>query len=193
MGCSGSKSVDSKQNNGGSRSSQPKAPIKLFYLPGNVKIQLTKLVSASVMSSEAATTTASAGFNLNARFIDVPNQRNVRKYWGKEITKSNEYAMSIYLADIREPATMLFNVKTLNWFIKQIGSKDSSTFFVVIICSNAMQLSEFMARLSYKELEPIVIKDSDPETVLQFTELVTNEIMKYNEKKKKYDVSPRSR
>ena len=192
MGSCGSKSTDTKQTTSGSRSPQPKAPIRLFYLPGNVKIQLTKLVSASMMGSETTATT-SAGINLNARFIDVPNQRSVRKYWGKEMAKNTDAAMSIYLADIREPATMLLNVKTLNWFLKQIGSKDQSSFYVVIICSNAMQVTEFKARISYKELDPVVIKDNDPETIMGFTELVTNEIMKYNDKKKKYDMSPRSR
>ena len=192
MGCCGSKTTDTKQATSGSRTPQPKAPIRLFYLPGNVKIQLTKLVSASVMGSETTATTT-AGINLNARFIDVPNQRSVRRYWGKEISKNTEAAMSIYLADIREPSTMLLNVKTLNWFLKQIGSKEQANFYVVVICSNAMQITEFRARISYKQLELVIIKDNDPETVIGFTELVTNEIIKYNDKKKKYDVSPRSR
>lgn len=191
MGCGHSTASEAKQSPT-NRAPVTKAPIKLFFLPGNVKLTLTKLVSAGVMGSEA-TTTSAGNFNLNARFIDIPNQRSLRKYWGKEITnKTNECAMHIYLADIRERPTMLLNIKTLNWFLKQIGSKGS--LYVVLICNNELQVSEFRSHISATELELIIIKDSDPETVIQFTETVTGEIIKYNERKKKYnEASPRSR
>ncbi|EAY15550.1 hypothetical protein TVAG_495660 [Trichomonas vaginalis G3] len=191
MGCGHSVSTEAKQSPT-SRVPTTKAPIKLFYLPGNVKITLTKLVSAGVMSSEA-TTTSAGNFNLNARFIDIPNQRSVRKFWTKEITsKTVDCAMFIYLADIREKPTMLLNIKTLNWLLKQIDQKGQ--LYIVIICSNELELSEFKSHISAPDLDLIVIKDSDPETVIQFTEVVTGEIIKFNERKRKYnEASPRTR
>lgn len=191
MGCGHSTSSEAKQSPT-SRAPTTKAPIKLFYLPGNVKITLTKLVSAGVMGSEATTTTTS-NFNLNARFIDIPNHRSVRKFWAKEITnKTAECAMCIYLADIREKPSMLLNIKTVNWFLKQIGQKGQ--LYLVIICNNEIQLSEFKSHVSAPDLDLIVIKDSDPETAIQFTEVVTSEIIKFNERKKKYnEASPRTR
>lgn len=191
MGCGSSSTSEVKQSPT-NRSPVAKAPIKLFYLPGNVKITLTKLVSAGVMGSEA-TTTSAGNFHLNARFIDIPNQRSVRKYWAKEITnKTSECAMSIYLADIREKPSMLLNIKTINWFLKQIGSKGQ--LYIVLICNNELQVSELKSHVSATDLDLIVIKDQDPETAIQFTEAVTGEIIKYNERKKKYnEASPRAR
>lgn len=191
MGC-GSSSTSETKTTTANRSPVAKAPIKLFYLPGNVKLTLTKLVSAGVMGSEA-TTTSAGNFNLNARFIDIPNQRSVRKFWAKEITnKTTDCAMCMYLADIRQRPTLLLNIKTVNWFLKQTGLKGQ--LFIVLICNNELQVSEFKSHISSTDLDYIVIKDQDPESVNQFTETVTGEIIKYNDKKKKYnEASPRSR
>ncbi|EAX91762.1 hypothetical protein TVAG_317510 [Trichomonas vaginalis G3] len=191
MGCSSSTSSEPKQV-ANARISTAKAPIKLFYLPGNVKLTLTKLVSQGVMGSEASAT-ASSSINLNARFIDVPNARAVRKGWGKELTsKSAECAMSIFLADIRERPMMLLNIKTLNWLAKQVTQKGQ--LYVVLICSNELEVSEFKSHISATDIDTIVIKDGDPESVVQFTDVVTAEVVKFNERKKKFsETSPRSR
>ncbi|EAX95322.1 hypothetical protein TVAG_032250 [Trichomonas vaginalis G3] len=191
MGCSSSKSSEPKQSSN-TRFTSTKAPIKLFYLPGNVKFTLTKLVSQGTNGNDP-NATSSSSINVNARFIDIPNSRALRKLWGKEVTnKSSDCAMSIFLADIRERPMMLLNIKTLNWFAKQLTQKGQ--LVSVLICNNELEVSEFKSHISSTDIDSIIIKKSDPESIIQFTEIISAEITKYNERKKKFiEVSPRSR
>ena len=175
MGCNWSTNNDSPQNNKSNFVQHPKAPILLFYLPGNVRDVLTKLVSQFMMGSE---TTQPAG-RLNIRFIDIPNQRSNRRYWPKEFTNKPDHALSLYLADIRERSSLLLNVKSLNWFLKQMNSKGDIR--IIAISSSDRQITEFKNLLSAPNLEILPLNESKPETVFQFVELVTNAVSRYNE------------
>jgi len=175
MGCICSANGDTVPGSGASLVAQPKAPILLFYLPGNVKDVLTKFVSNYMMGSE----TTQNNSRLNIRFVDVPNQRSVRRQWQKEYTNKPDSALALYLADIRERSLMLLNVKTLNWFSKQIGSKGS--FTVVVICSNDLEVSTFLSLLSPKDLEMVILNEGNPECVFKFVDILTVAVSRFND------------
>lgn len=158
------------------RAAQPKSPVLLFYLPSNIKDTLTRLISSHLITSETAT----QADRLNIRFIDVPNQRSARRLWPREFT-TKDYAASLYVADIRERATMLINARTLNWFLKHVLEKYNLT--VVVICSNDMQLKEFQDLLSPK-VDLLVLSETRPETVFTFVDVISNAVSRYNERRR---------
>lgn len=177
MGCHWSKEGgDSKEVK--PRSVQPKAPILLFYLPSNVRDTLTKLIASHLITSETATNAD----RLNVRFIDIPNQRSTRRFWQKELTNRTDYAIALYVADIRDRSQLLLNVRTLNWFLKLINTK--SLFNIVVICSNDIQLAEFKRLISLDPLEIlIVLSESKPESVFTFVEVISAAVQRYNDNK----------
>ena len=163
----------------------PKAPILLFYLPGSARDAITRMISTYLISSE---TSAGTG-KLSIRFIDVPNQRNLRKYWVREFTIRSDYATAIYLADIRDRPSLLLNARTINWFLKQVLRK--YTIIVTVIAKDDAQVEDFRRYVS-DSIELVIIKENQPETVDHFVELLSGAVNKYNEiKRKNKTVSPR--
>ena len=173
MGCATSKSVPIAQQQ--KRLPQQKVPILLFYMPSNVRDVLTRLVASHLISSETAT----QADRLNIRFIDIPNQRTVRKYWHREL-QNNDYAAALYVADIRERGDMLMNVRTLNWFLRHVSGRYN--FLVVVICSNEMQVVDFKGLLG-QEAEILVLSETNSESVYTFVEAISNAVQHYNDKK----------
>ena len=178
MGCGWSHSSVA-QRSPGSGSTQSKAPILMFCLPGNARSNLTKIVTAS--SNETDLT--SIDKKLGVRFIDVPNHRSYRKHWPRELANKTDRAMVIYLADIRDEPSFLLNVKTLNWFVKASGSQSIIT--IVLICDDEKQMHEFIDTASFKEVEIIPIYEKKPESVERFSKTVQTNAQRFLENKNK--------
>ena len=181
MGCGHSQDEKAKTTAAPSqqkRIQQPKAPILLFYLPSNVRDHLTRLIASHLITSETAT----QADRLNVRFIDVPNQRSHRRHWAREFTNKQDYAAALYIADIRDRASMLMNVRTLNWFLKLVLEKYN--LIVVVICSNDVQLNDFKSMLC-PTVDLLVLNDTNPETVINFVEVITSVITRYNDNRKR--------
>lgn len=182
MGCNASN--DATKEKGGSttsqakRSQQPRAPILLFYLPSNVREVLTKLIASNLITSETAT----QADRLNIRFVDIPNQRSMRRYWPREFTNKMDYAAALYVADIRERGSLLLNERTLNWFLKFVPEKYN--LIIVAICSNEVQRTEFQAGICAKNIEMLVLNEKNPETVVNFVEVVSSIVTRFNENKR---------
>ncbi|OHT06388.1 hypothetical protein TRFO_05586 [Tritrichomonas foetus] len=182
MGCGHSREENKAKSvastNQPKRSQQPKAPVLLFYLPSNVRDLLTRLIASHLITSETAT----QADRLNIRFVDVPNQRSYRRFWPREFTNKQDYAAALYIADIRDRANLLMNARTLNWFLKLV--LDKYNLIVVAICSNEVQLNEFQSMLC-AQIEPLVLSETNPETVLNFVEIITTAVSRYNDTKKR--------
>lgn len=170
MGCASSQAAPTAEQQ--KRIHQPKAPILLFYMPSNVRDVLTRLVASHLITSETAT----QADRLNVRFIDVPNQRTVRRNWPRELQHS-ECAAALYVADVRERGDMLMNVRTLNWFLKYVTQKHN--FAVLVICSNEMQVVDFRGLLGH-EADLLVLSEANPESVFGFVDVISNFVTGWN-------------
>lgn len=179
MGCIHSANTESNKSlsQNSSRSLQPRAPILLFYLPSNVREVLTRIVASSLINSE---TTAQAG-QLNIRFVDVPNQRSSRKYWPSKFSSKGEYAAALYIADIRDRGALLLNGRTLNWLLKFVH--ENYNFIVIVIAANEVQLVEFKSILSRKDVELIFLDEKNPETVVNFVDVISLSVERYYDKR----------
>lgn len=181
MGCIHSSSSENSRalsSHNQSRSLQPRAPILLFYLPSNVREVLTRIVASSLINSE---TTADAAGRLNIRFVDVPNQRSSRKYWPSKFSSKGEYAAALYIADIRDRGTLLLNVRTLNWLLKFVH--DKYNFIIIVISANEVQLVEFKSILSRKDVELIALDEKNPDTVVNFVDVIGLSVERYYDKR----------
>lgn len=176
MGCIGSK-VTNNNPTEARRVTTAKTPVLLFNLPGNVRDTLLKCLSNDVMSGNGK---QNDGAQLNIRFIDAPNQRNIRRYWLKELSTRRDFAAAIYLADIRDHAMLLLTAKTLNWFLRNTKSYN---VLVVTIYNDEEQMSEFLSYLPAKT-EMMKINENDPETTIPLIQQLKQVEIKYNEQKR---------
>ena len=88
MGCGGSSPAGGGAAQGraaAGKSNQPKTPVLLFSLPGAAKDYLQNVINADNEANENG--------KLNLRFIEIPNQRSIRRYWLKELSNPRDYAV----------------------------------------------------------------------------------------------------
>ena len=190
MGCFHSTNTDNNRSlssHSNSRPLQPRAPILLFYLPSNVREVLTRIIASSLTNSE---TTAQTG-QLNIRFVDVPNQRSSRKYWPSKFSSKGEYAAALYVADIRDRGSLLLNARTLNWLLKFVHEKYN--FIIIVISTNEVQLAEFKSIISRRDVELVVLDEKNPETVVNFVDVISLSVERYYDKRYTSDTTIRGK
>jgi hypothetical protein len=83
---------------------------------------------------------------LNIRFVDVPNQRSLRRNWVKELSSRRDYASSFYFTDIRDRSGLLLNIRTVYWLLRNALSKFE--VHVVVVFNEEDQISEFRQNIS---------------------------------------------
>ncbi|OHT10531.1 hypothetical protein TRFO_20117 [Tritrichomonas foetus] len=176
MGCGGSSTGGGTNTQGrtaAGKTNQPKTPILIFSLPGGSKDYLQRVLSSDNAANESG--------KLNLRFIDIPNQRNIRRYWLKELSNPRDYAVALYLADLRDHPTLLLTARTLNWFLRNTFKKYEVK--IITIISKDSQLQEFKMYLP-AAIELLPLNENDQETIGAVKEMIIFFEEKYQEAKR---------
>ena len=170
MGCGISNNNNSNLNQ--KKNNQPRTPVLLFYLPGPIKESIFNLLYGEDLTSNN---------QISIRFIDVPNNYNVRRFWYKEISTRRDFASSLYFADLRDHSILLLNIRTLNWLIRNTFKK--FTIHVIALYENESQLNEFKINLD-DCVKFIALKLGNNDSLNEFINLLKNIEIFYNETKK---------
>lgn len=176
MGCGGSSPAGGGAAQGraaAGKSNQPKTPVLLFSLPGAAKDYLQNVINADNEANENG--------KLNLRFIEIPNQRSIRRYWLKELSNPRDYAVAIYLADLRDHPTLLLTARTLNWFLRNTFKKYDLK--IISIYSSQEQVDEFKSYLP-PVIEIFVLNESVMSTITQVKDMILVFDEKYQEAKR---------
>lgn len=177
MGCdhsdaaTGGKTNSTQGKGVAGKSNQPKTPVLIFTLPGTAKEYLTKCLQSD----------EGAEGKLNLRFIDIPNQRNIRRYWLKELSNPRDYAVVLYLADLRDHPTLLLTARTLNWFLRNTFKKYDIRILSII--SDQSQLDEFKSYLP-AQVEMLPLNQNDKATIASVRDLLIQYDEKYQDAKR---------
>lgn len=177
MGCGSSnasgngKAKDNQGRTVAGKTTQSKTPVLLFSLPGTAKNYLKNCLQSDVANDG----------RLNLRYIDVPNIRNSRRYWLKELTTPRDVAISLYLADLRDHPQLLLTARTLNWFLRNTFKKHDIK--IIAIISQSSQLDEFKSYLP-AQIEILPLNENDKNSIIAVRDMLIVYDEKYQESKK---------
>lgn len=156
MGCGISRDRSVTRDAG--KNSTARLPILIFCLPGEARAVFGNVV----MGEGAAQGTTPKETGLNIRFIDMPNQRNSRRNWSRDLIARKDFVSLFFIADVRDRPQMMLTARTYNWFLRSIDRGTSMK--TVIIYSDKKQYEEFET-LVVNLVEPVPLCELDPDTV----------------------------
>jgi hypothetical protein len=178
MGCGHSQGGGTSGNTSDPRRIiQQKIPILLFCLPGSGRDAMLRIVNSDIMKQ---------GDGVNVRFIDILNQRSVRRYWIKDLQARKDYAAIFYLADVRDHPTLLLTARTLNWFLRSCPK----TFEIklLVVYTEKKQLTEFTGYLP-EGTEILALCETNDESIEEYMRLLQGIEKRFAEQKRNTTVS----